>query len=132
MFLRILVVPLLIGLCVSFSRIDGNFSKVQPSTDHTSEEHNVWVAQSLNRMESVKPGMTRAELMKIFTVEGGESTGLQRTYVYRDCPYFKVDVEFTPVGRPARDADGRVTLVESDSDIIKSTSRPYLDWSVSD
>src|SRR5215216_5792725 len=129
MFVRILLLLLGIALCISLSRNDCNFAKVQRSIDQISEEHNVWVAQSLKRMESVKPGMTRADLIKVFTVEGGLSTGLQRTYVYRECPYFKVDVEFAAVGRPPRDTNGRVTLVESDSDIIKSISRPYLGWS---
>jgi hypothetical protein len=83
-------------------------------------------------MQSVKVGRTRADLLKVFTTEGGLSTGLRRTYAYRECPYFKVDVEFEPVGRPARDAEGRVTLEESDADVIKSISRPYLDWSIAD
>jgi hypothetical protein len=45
-------------------------------------------------METIKPGMTREELLKVFATEGGLSTGLNRTFVSRDCPYFKVDVEF--------------------------------------
>jgi hypothetical protein len=76
--------------------------------------------------------MTRAELLNVFTTEGGLSTGLNRTYVYRKCPYIKVDVEFKPVGRPARDKDGRVTLVEASGDVITKISRPYLEWSVLD
>jgi hypothetical protein len=45
-------------------------------------------------MKSIKPGMTRADLQKVFTTEGGISMRVQRTYVYRNCPYCKVDVEF--------------------------------------
>jgi hypothetical protein len=44
----------------------------------------------------------------------------------------KVDVEFEPVGRPARDGAGRVTLKEAEEDVIKKISKPYLDWSVID
>jgi hypothetical protein len=77
-------------------------------------------------MGTIKAGMMRADLVKVFTTEGGLSTGLSRTYVYRRCPYFKVDVEFEPVGRPARDKAGRVTLVESEKDVIKKISSPYL------
>jgi hypothetical protein len=83
-------------------------------------------------MQKIKVGMTRADLLKVFTTEGGLSSGLNRTYVYRECPYIKVDVEFEPVGRPARDTDGRVTLVEANEDVIKKISKPYLEWSVSD
>lgn len=96
------------------------------------QEQTEWVINSLKEMKTIKVGMTRADLLKVFTTEGGLSTGLNRTYVYRKCPYIKVDVEFKPVGRPARDADGRVTLKEANEDVIKKISRPYLDWMVLD
>ena len=48
--------------------------------------------------------MTREELMKVFRTEGGLSTGLHRTFVSRECPYFKGDVEFRAGGRPDRDS----------------------------
>lgn len=101
-------------------------------TSPTSQRRTEWIANSLREMETIKVGMTRANLLKVFTTEGGLSTGLQRTYVYHDCPYIKVDVEFEPVGRPARDRDGRVTLEEDRRDIITKISRPYLDWSIMD
>jgi hypothetical protein len=91
-----------------------------------------WIAESLREMQTIKVGMTRADLLKVFTTEGGLSTGLQRAYVYRKCPYIKVDVEFVPVGRPARDDAGRVTLLEAKEDVIKKISKPYLDWMVLD
>jgi hypothetical protein len=94
--------------------------------------HMAWVAEVLKRMEMIKPGMTRKTLLTVFTTEGGLSTGLQRTFVSRDCPYFKVDAEFQAVGRPDRDEDGRVTLVEGDEDIILKVSTPYLQFSVMD
>jgi hypothetical protein len=76
--------------------------------------------------------MTRAELMKVFTTEGGLSGGLSRTYVYRECLYFKVDVEFKPVGEPALDRGGRVALTEAEDDVIMKISKPYLDWLIID
>ncbi len=91
-----------------------------------------WIADSLKEMQTIKVGMTRADLLKVFTTEGGLSTPLNRTYVYRECPYIKVAVEFEPVGRPARDAEGRVTLEEANGDVIKRISKPYLEWSVTD
>ena len=96
------------------------------------QEQTKWIADSLIEIKTIKVGMTRADLLKVFTTEGGLSTGLNRTYVYRKCPYIKVDVEFEPVGRPARDAKGRVTLSEADEDVIKTISKPYLDWMVLD
>jgi hypothetical protein len=90
------------------------------------------VAEVLKRMETIQPGMTRQTLLTVFTTEGGESTGLQRTFVSRDCPYFKIDVEFQAVGRPNRDENGRVTLVEDNEDIILKVSSPYLQFSIMD
>jgi len=98
----------------------------------SSTAHLAWVAELLKRMQTIKPGMTRKTLLRVFTTEGGLSTGLQRTFVSRDCPYFKIDVEFQAVGRPNRDENGRVTLVEGNEDIILKTSTPYLQFSVMD
>ena len=82
-------------------------------------------------MQTIKR-MTRQALLTVFTTEGGLSTGLQRTFVSRDCLYFKVDVEFQTVGRPNRDGNGRVTLVENGQDIILKISRPYLQFTIAD
>jgi hypothetical protein len=88
--------------------------------------HTEWIARSLEEMKTIKVGSTRAELLNVFREEGGLSTALRRTFVYRDCFMIKVDVEFEAVGRPARDADGRVTLLESPDDVITKISRPYI------
>ena len=98
----------------------------------STQDHVAWVAQALKQMQTIKPGMTRADLLTVFTTEGGLSTGLQRTFVSRDCPYFKLDVEFEAVGQPTHDADGRVTLVEGSRDTIVKISRPYLQFSIVD
>jgi hypothetical protein len=102
------------------------------SAQASPENHDAWVAEALQRMMTVKPGMTRGDLLAVFTTEGGLSTGLSRRYVSRDCRYFKVDVEFEAVGRPNRDGDGRVTLVEDNRDVIRTISRPYLQFSIMD
>jgi hypothetical protein len=111
-----------------------NVLQASPTGDQgeSSKAHLAWVADVLKRMQTIKPGMTRKTLFTVFTTEAGLSTGLQRTFVSRDCPYFKVDVEFQAVGRPNRDENGRVTLVESDEDIIFKVSTPYLQFSVMD
>lgn len=83
-------------------------------------------------MQTIQAGSTRKTLLTVFTTEGGLSTGLRRTFVSQDCPYFKVDVEFGAAGRPDRDEDGRVTLVEADEDIILNVSTPYLQFSITD
>lgn len=111
-------------------------SSVRPinhaSHESCADDRNIWVARALEQMEAVKSGMAREDLLKTFTTEGGLSTGLHRTFVSRDCPYFKVDVEFKPVGRSDRDGNGRVTLEEDPRDIIVEISRPYLQFSIND
>ena len=109
-----------------------NVLHAKSTRDEGRRAHIAWVSEVLKRMEMLHPGMTRKDLFTAFTTEGGLSTGLRRTFVSRDCPYFKVDVEFQAVGRADRDADGRVTLVESDEDIILKISTPYLHASIVD
>jgi hypothetical protein len=103
----ILIACVVIGVAHTFQAV------AQTGKGQFAPDHVVWVEQSLRRMQTIMPGMTRETLLTVFTTEGGLSTGLQRTFVSRDCPYFKVDVEFRAVGRPDRDEKGRVTLVES-------------------
>ena len=82
------------------------------------------IANVLKQCQLIRPGMTRAELSKVFSTEGGLSTVTHRTYVYHDCPYIKVDVDFAP-SAPKQDA-------EKPADIVTRISKPYLDWSVND
>jgi hypothetical protein len=111
-----------------------NVLQANPTVDQgqSFRAHMAWVAEVLKRMETIHPGMTRETLLTVFATEGGLSTGLRRTFVSRDCPYFKVDVEFQAVGRADRDEDGRVTQVEGNEDIILKVSTPYLQFSVMD
>jgi PhnB protein len=90
-------------------------------------DHVAWVAAVLARMESVKPGMTRAVLLKTFNRDGGLQGFLWGRFVSRECPYFKVDVKFRAVRRPERDSSGRETSVESAEDVIVTISRPYVE-----
>jgi hypothetical protein len=76
----------------------------------------------LKEIERIKPGMTRADLLKIFTTEGGFYTGKNRTFVLVRCPYIKVDVEFAP----------SESKKERPTDTIAKISRPYLQWSIVD
>jgi hypothetical protein len=96
------------------------------------QDHTTWVLHSLEKMETIKPGMTRADLLKAFRTEGGLSTRLLRTFVSRDCPYFKVDVEFKAATRPDIDNTGFVNWVEDNRDIIVKVSKPYMQLTVTD
>jgi hypothetical protein len=87
--------------------------------------------QVLKDISSIQSGMTRAELLRVFTTEGGLSTRDEQRYVYRRCPYIKVMVTFR---RPA-DADddwGGAPEEERAGDIIQSISKPFLEYSITD
>jgi hypothetical protein len=109
-------------LCLFLLIAVGNAAQENP----VSRDHTAWVAASLRTMQTIKPSMTRADVLKVFKTERGLSNRLQRTYVFRDCPFMKVDVRFKPVGHE------KDVLREDPSDIIITISRPYLDWSVMD
>lgn len=123
---------LTLALSASLALLALTASALSVQSPRKPQDHTEWVRKILLETEKVKAGSTRAEFNKVFARQGGLSTGLQATYVYRECPYVKVDVHFTAVGRPERDAQGRVTLEESDADVVKEISRPYLDWAVLD
>ena len=114
------------ALCSAFTQ---EAKAVQPES---TPDHVKWVLQILERMERVKPGMTRSALSAVFSTEGGVSTALQSTFVSRACPYFKVDVTFRAVGRSDKDQQGRGTKIEDPHDEILSISRPYLAYMVVD
>jgi hypothetical protein len=87
--------------------------------------------QVLKDLSSVQAGMTRAELLRVFTTEGGLSTRDEQRYVYRRCPLIKVVVTFR---RPA-DADddwGGAPEEERAGDIVQSISKPFLEYSIAD
>jgi hypothetical protein len=102
------------------------------SQGQSTQDHIAWVTHTLEKMETIKPGMTREDLLKVFRTEGGLSTALRRTFISRDCPYFKVDVEFKAFPRPDRDDSAFVTSVEDNHDIIVKVSKPYLEFSIMD
>jgi hypothetical protein len=77
--------------------------------------HTEWVGNVLAWISTIKPGMNRRDLLRVFTTEGGLSTRTRRTYVLKQCPVIKVDVEFSVSKNEAEDT-------------INQISRPYLDY----
>jgi hypothetical protein len=99
------------------------------SPDPCTQDHAAWLTQALERMETIKPGMTRWDLLQVFRTEGAPQTFrvgappvgappvLRETFVSQDCPYFKIVVEFQPtIGPPNRD-------------VIVKVSKPYVQFS---
>ena len=97
-----------------------------PMTAALTEERTKWISKVLRQIGKINPGMRRKDLLKVFTTEGGLSTRTQRTYVYVECPYIKVNVRFKALNSESPE------LYEDPDDIIESISQPYLAWSVMD
>jgi hypothetical protein len=96
-----------------------------PIAPELSQQRTQWIGKLLRQISKIKPGMSRGDLLRVFTTEGGISTRTQRTYVHTECPYIKVTVHFKAMGESS-------TLDENLDDIIESISQPFLAGSVVD
>ena len=59
-----------------------------------AQDHAAWLTQVLEKMETIKPGMTRWDLLRVFRTESTRRTFTMG--VSQDSPNFKIDVEFEP------------------------------------
>jgi hypothetical protein len=91
------------------------------SSDPCKQDHAAWLTHVLEKMETIKPGMTRWDLLHVFRTdggprwtEGGPPGLLRETFVSQDCPNIKIDVEFK-AGVPVRN-----------NDVIVKVSKPYV------
>jgi hypothetical protein len=99
--------------------------------ENCAQSHDEWLEGLWKQMLAIKAGMTREMLLTVFKTEGGLSTAARRTYVFEQCPKFKVDVDFKPA-EASRQQDDRTWLAEDDKDVIVKISAPYLAYSVMD
>jgi hypothetical protein len=96
-----------------------------PGTPPIDREHTQWIESVLGWTNRVREGMTRKDVEKVFTTEGGISTRAQQTYVLKGCPYIKVEVEFSF-------PDEGHSLDRNPGDKIIKISKPYLEYSIMD
>ena len=93
-----------------------------------AQNHEAWLKQVSEKMETIKPGMTRWDLLKVLRTEGtarrtfitgggGPPQVIRESFVSQDCPYFRIDVEFEA---------GAV----SNQDVIVRVSKPYLQFAI--
>jgi hypothetical protein len=97
-----------------------------PTQPATNKDLTKQISGILKECYKIKVGMTRSELLKVFTPDGGFQTG--RTFVYHDCPYIKVDADFKHLN-PQKNSVGDE---EQPTDIISHISKPYMDWPITD
>jgi hypothetical protein len=95
----------------------------KPAQEKTDTQFNRRIAEVIQTVSSIKPGMKRAALMPYFTTEGGFYVPRERVYVLKLCRFIKVDVEFAVIENAPPD---------NPEDVITKISRPYLQFSVMD
>ena len=93
--------------------------------ERCAENHEAWLKQVSEKMETIKPGMTRWDLLKVlrtegtprptFRIGGGPPPILRESFVSQDCPYLRIDIEFS-----GRD--------DVNQDVIVKISKPYLQF----
>jgi hypothetical protein len=115
---RLLQMMLLVGLVPV---VLGQGTEVPCKASDVEQEHQQWMVRVLQSVADIKPGLTRNDLSKFFTGEGGLATRTQRTYVRRDCPYIKMNVMFAPASHGGK-------FDEMPDDVIVKVSQPYLGY----
>jgi hypothetical protein len=99
----------------------GQQTKQSPTDSALTRE----IETVLHIVNALRPGMTRADVLKNFETEGGISAREWNHYVYKKCPYIKVDVTFVVASREDQ-------TKEAATDKIATVSKPYLEFSVTD
>lgn len=85
-----------------------------------NQAHQQWLEERYKEAVSIKPGMSRADLMKLFDEDGGVQPIPAARYVLKNCHLIQIEVKFdTEYGvnhEPTPDANLKIVEV----------SRPYL------
>ena len=102
------------GLLIVFGA--RTLAQTQNSED---KAHQQWLEERYKEATSIHPGMTRADLLKLFWLNGGIQTPTAQHYTLKSCPLIKIDVDFNKYDFSNRQPDDSVRITE--------VSRPYLE-----
>jgi hypothetical protein len=94
-------------------------SGLPSAQDPDDKAHQQWLEARYKEAASIQPGMTRADLMKLFVEDGGLQTNPPSRYALKSCYLIHIEVKFEgPAGtsEPFRDNDLKIIDV----------SKPYL------
>jgi len=93
------------------------------SSRQTDPNHDKWLQERYVEATSIKEGMTRADLLKVFRMDGGLQLHLPTRYVLKSSNLIKVDVEFDAMGG----SEENLRSVPDDKLNIKRISKPYVE-----
>lgn len=117
----------LLLLCIIVIGGSASFRPTQSANpEPCAQNHEAWLKQVSEKMETIKPGMTRWDLLNVLRTEGtprprfrtmGASPPqvLRESFVSQDCPYLRIDVELSGRDDPIQD-------------VIVKVSKPYLQF----
>jgi len=92
-----------------------------PAQTANDQAHQQWLEERYKEATSIKPGMTRADLLKLFEEDGGLQTIPAGRYVLKSCRLIQIGVKFdTAYGvnyKPTSDENLKIVEV----------SKPYLE-----
>ena len=111
---------LLIGFCCCAAAAQ---EAATGSAVKIGEDRSQWIEHVLHSISAIRPGMARKSLSRMLIEDGGLQVRQQTRYLYKPCPYIKVEIDFAP-------ADEGSTF--SPDDKIISISRPYLEYPTAD
>jgi hypothetical protein len=123
---------LLLAVCCVLTVEGSTFLATQKDRDHDQ-----WLKERYWEATSIKEGMTRADLVKVFRIDGGLQRLLPTRYVLKRSSFIKVDVEFEvpssgrivpeDLGFEWRDSNEDIQFIPNDKLKIKRISAPYLE-----
>ena|ERR1051326_855618 len=93
-----------------------NFLRAQ---NDENKAHQQWLEERYKEAASIKPGMTRADLRRLFSEDGGFHSTSEWPYVLKSCSLIKISVKFDKYDFSNRRLDDQVRIVE--------VSKPYLE-----
>jgi hypothetical protein len=119
---RILAITLLCAIAMTGANAQQSGADAKPGST-IDEERRHWLEEVMRSISTIKPGMTRRQLLRVLKTEGGLYTRSEGRYVYKDCPYIKVIVKFQPTDDNMEFGPG---------DKIVEISQPFLEFPISD
>lgn len=124
------------------------FNSFHPA--QSEQSHRQWLQDRYFEAVSIKEGMSRADLLKLFEMDGGIQLMLPERYVLKSCGLIKVDIKFDvpneaktkiipedlrfEMASPTIDLEGKPSSTKEDIQFvpneklkIKTVSRPYIE-----
>src|ERR1051325_4404234 len=109
---------LLLPACLLIFLTAAVYSQEQAMTNQPPDK---WLQDRYKEATSIKAGMSREDLLKVFMEDGGINTVPAIRYVLRSCHMIKVDIDFdTEYGKAYKEKTDRELK-------IKQISKPYLE-----